>query len=139
MGETYPSCTACEIIMAMLSNLPWAGSLMKSCFSQTTIEDLRYFRVAGIITEKSRLALSKAIPSGSPTPLASAAMDVPPVSTVDVIRSVSAMLNIIMDCLILLAFCSHFLISLRKNASISDNLFNRYVCDYCGAVGFKSG
>ena len=88
-----PSCIAREMILAMLSNLPWASSLMESCFSRA----LRYFHVAGVITEKSRLVPPKAIPTGSATPLASAAMDIPPVSTVDVIRLVSAMLNIVMD------------------------------------------
>ena len=58
-------------------------------------------------------------------------------STVDVIRLVSAMLNIVMVCLIFLIFCSHFSISLRKNASISDNLLNQYVCDSFGAIGFE--
>ena len=97
MGEISPSCIAREMILAMLSNLPWASSLMESCFSQAFIEALRYFHVAGVITEKSRLVPPKAIPTGSATPLASAAMDIPPVSTVDVIRLVSAMLNIVMD------------------------------------------
>ena len=95
--------------------------------------------MAGVIRGKSRLVLPQATPIGSPTPLASAAVDIPPMSTVEVIRLVSAMLNIVMDRLIFLAFCSHFPISLRKNASVSDNLFNRYVCGSCGAVGFKSG
>ena len=95
--------------------------------------------MVGVIRKKGRLAPPKAIPTGSPTPLASAAVDIPPVSIFDVFRLVSAMLNIVMDCLIFLAFCSHFSISLRKNASILDNLFSRYVCDSCGAVGFKSG
>ena len=139
VGEISPSSIACEMVLAMLSNLPWASTLMESCFSRATIEASRYFRMAGVTREKSRLALPKATPKGSPTPLASAAMDIPLVSTADVIRPVSAMLNIVMDCLIFLAFCSHFSISLRKNASISNNLFNQYVCDSCGAVGFKSG
>ena len=95
--------------------------------------------MAGVIWVRSRLALPKAIPTGSSTPLASAAMDIPPVSTVDLMRLVSSMLNIAMHRLIFLAFCSHFLISLGKNASISDNLFNRYVCNSCGAVGFRPG
>ena len=102
MGEISPSCIAREVILAILSNLPWASSLMESCFSRTTIEALRYFCAAGVIKEKSRLTPPKAIPTGSPTPLASAAMDIPPVSTVDVIRIVSAMLNTVMDCLIFL-------------------------------------
>ena len=138
MGEISPSCIACEMILAMLSDLSYSSSLMESCFSRAALKALRYFCVAGVIREKSRLTPPKAIPTGSPTPLASATVDIPPVSTVDVIRLVSAML-ILMDRVIFLAFCSHVSISLRKNASISDNLFNRYVCDSCGDVGFQSG
>ena len=139
MGETSPSCIACEMILAMLPNFPRASSLMESCFFGATIEALRCFSVAGVIREKTRLTLLRAIPTGSPTPLASAAMDIPPVNTVYVIRLVSAMHKIVMDRLIFLAFCSHFSILSRKNASISDNLFNRYVCgSTCGSVGFKS-
>ena len=89
MGEIFPSCIACEMLLAMLSNLPWASSIMESCFSLAAIEALRYFRAVGVIREKSRLVLPKAIPTGSPTPLASPAIDIPSVSTVDVIRLVS--------------------------------------------------
>ena len=140
VGEISPSCIAYKMILAMLSNLPWESSLMESYFSRATIEAIRYFRVAGVIGEKSGRTLLKTIQTGSPTPFASAAMDIHPVRTVDVIRPVSLMLNIVIDCLIFLAFFSHFSISSKKNASILDNLFNRYVCgSACGAVGFKSG
>ena len=52
VGEIYPSCVACKMILAMLSNLPWASSLMESCFSRATIEALRYCRVTGVIRKK---------------------------------------------------------------------------------------
>ena len=81
---------------------------MEWCFSWATIETLRYFRVAGAIKEKGRLTLPRAILTGSPTPLANAAMDIPPVSTVDVSRLVSLMLNIVMDRLIFLPFVHVF-------------------------------
>ena len=138
VGEISPSCIAYKMILAMLSNLPWESSLMESYFSRATIEAIRYFRVAGVIGEKSGRTLLKTIQTGSPTPFASAAMDIHPVRTVDVIRPMSAMLNIVMDRLIFLAFFSHFSVSSRKNASISDNLFNRYFCgSACGAVGLN--
>ena len=75
VGGIWPSCIVCEMILAMLSNLPWESSLMEWCFSWATIETLRYFRVAGAIKEKGRLTLPRAILTGSPTPLANAAMD----------------------------------------------------------------
>ena len=39
-----------------------------------------------VARERSRLVPLKAIPTGNPTPLANAAMLIPPVTTVDVIR-----------------------------------------------------
>ena len=126
VGEISLSCITCEMVSAMLSNLPWASSLMVSCFSQGTIEALRYFRVARVIRENSRLASPEENSTCSPAPLASAAMDIPQLGTADVIRLVSAMLNIVMDRLTFFIFYSNFSISWRKNASISDNLFNRY-------------
>ena len=137
MGGICQSCIACEMILDMLSNLTWESSLMESCFSWATIGALKYFCVAGVIKEKGRLTLPKAILTGCPRPLANAAMHIPPVSTVDVSRFVSLMLNIVMDRVIFFAFCSHFSISLRKNASISDNLFSRYDCGSCSAVGLN--
>ena len=73
---------------------------MESCFFLFFIAVLRYFHVADVIREKSRIDPPKAIPTGSLTSLASAAMDIPPVNTADVIRLASEMLNIVMDCLI---------------------------------------
>ena len=85
-----------------------------------------------VIAEKNRLAQPKAIPTDNPTPLANAAIDIPAVTTVGVIRPVSTMLAIVINHFIFLACCSRFLISL--------NLFKRYVCgSTCGAVGFLSG
>ena len=83
---------------------------MESCFSR----DTRYFRVAGVIREKIGWAAPRAIPTGSPKPLASAAMDIPPVSTVDVIRPVSAMLSIVIDRLIFLNFLFTFFNFIKK-------------------------
>ena len=91
-----------------------------------------------VAREKSRLVPLKAIPTGNPSPLANAAMLIPPVITVDVIRSVSTISVIVLNCFIFLAICSRISISLRNYASISDNSFNRYDCGSCGAVGFKS-
>ena len=113
---------------------------MESCFSRLTVRGLEGFRVAVVIAEKNRLAPPKAIPTDNPTPLANAAIDIPPVTTVDVIRPVSTILAIVMNHFIFLTCCSRFSISLRKYASISLNLFKRYVYgSTCGAVGFISG
>ena len=42
-----------------------------------------------VARERSRLVLLKAIPTGNPTPLANAAIEIPPVITVDLIRPCS--------------------------------------------------
>ena len=138
MGEISPSCIACEMILAMLSNLLWASSLIASCFSCFTMKILKDFPVMAVARERSRLVPLKAISTGNPKPLANAALDIPPVMTVDVIRSVSTIPVIVLNHFIFLAIRSRTLISSRKNASISDNLFNRYDCRSCGAVGFNS-
>ena len=80
-----------------------------------------------------------AIPTGNPTPLANAVIEIPPVITVDVIRPVSTIPVIVLNRFIFLAVFSRTSISFRKYASISDNLFNRYDCGFCCAVGFKPG
>ena len=72
-------------------------------------------------------------------PLANAATEISPVITNDVIRLVSTILVIALNRFIFLAIFSRTSISLRKYASISDNLFNRYDFVSCGAEGFKSG
>ena len=93
-----------------------------------------------VARERSRLVPPKAKPTGDPTPLANAALEISPVITDDVIRPVSTIPVIVLNRFIFLAICSRTSISLRKYASISDNLFNRYDdCGSCGAVGFKSG
>ena len=89
--------------------------------------------------ERIRLVPLKAIPTGRPTPPANAAIETPPVITVDVIRPVSTMLVIVLNCFIFLVIRSRTLTSLSKYASISVNFFKRYVYGSCGAVGFKSG
>ena len=43
MDEMCPSCIACEMILAMLSNLLWASSLKASCFSCFTVRVLKDF------------------------------------------------------------------------------------------------
>ena len=134
-----PSCIACEMILVMLSNLLWASSLIASCFSCFTVKILEDFHVMAVARERSRLVPLKAIPTGNPTPLANAEIEIPPVITVDVIRPVSTIPVIVLNRFIFLAICSRTSISLRKYASISDNLFKRYICGSCGAVGFRPG
>ena len=102
-------------------------------------EDFKYFRVMAVARERSRLILLKAIPRGNPTPLENAVIDISPVITIDVIRAVSTIPVIVLNHFIFLAICSRTSISLRKYASISNNLFKRCVCGSCGAVGLKSG
>ena len=121
------------MILAMLSNLVWSSSSIESCFSRFRVKVLKDFRVLTVERERSRLVQLKAMPTGRPTPLANAAIEIPPVITVDVIRPVSTIPVIVLNRFIFLAICSRTSISSRKNASISDNLFNRYDCGswYC--------
>ena len=79
------------------------------------------------------------MPTGRPTPVANAAIEIPPRITIDVIRPVPTLPVILLNRFIFLAFRSRASISSRKYASISAKFFGRYVCGSCGAVGFNSG
>ena len=73
------------MILAMLSNLLWVSSLIAPCFSCFTVRLLKDFHVIAVARERSRLVPLKAILTGNPTLLANAAIEIPPVITVDVI------------------------------------------------------
>ena len=106
------------------------------CFA---VKILKYFRVIVVASERSRLVPLKTIPTGNLTPLANAAMLIALVISIDEFWPVSTKPGIVLNRFIFLAICSRTSVPLRKNDSISENLFNRYVCDSCGAVVFKSG
>ena len=91
------------------------------------VKILKDLRVMVVAKERSRLVPLKAIPTGNPTPLANAAIDIPLVITVDVIRLVSMIPVIASNRFTFLAICSRTSISLRKYASISLKLLKRYV------------
>ena len=112
---------------------------MASCFSCFMVKVLKDFYVMNVDRERSRLVPLKTMPTGRPTPLANAAVEIPPVIIVDVIRPVSTMPVIVLNHFIFLAICSRTSVPSSKYASISVNLFKQYVCGSCGAVGFKSG
>ena len=111
---------------------------MELCFSCFTVKVLKDFRVTTVARERSRLVLPKAAPTGRPTPLANAAIEIPPVITVDVIRLVSTIPVIVLNRFIFLAIRSRNSISLSRYASISVNFCSPYVCGSCVAEGFKS-
>ena len=52
-GEASSSCIACKMILAVLSNLLWASSLIASCFSCFTMKILKDFCVMTVTREKS--------------------------------------------------------------------------------------
>ena len=54
MGEISPSCIACEMILAVLSNLIWASSLMALCFSCFIEKVLQDFHVMTVARERSK-------------------------------------------------------------------------------------
>ena len=114
VGETSSSCIACEMILAMLSNLLWARSLMESCFSFFTVKVLKDFHVMTIARERSKLVPLGTMPTGRPTSLASAAIEISPVITVDVIKPVFTMPVIVLHRFIFSAVRSRTSISSRK-------------------------
>ena len=114
-------------------------AMLRASSLMVSVKVLKDFRVITVERERSRLVPLKAMPTGRSTPLANAAIEIPPVITVDVIRPVSTMPVIVLNRFIFLAIRSRTLISSRKNVSISVNFFKQYVCGSCGAVGFKSG
>ena len=71
-----------------------------------------------VARERSRLVPLKAMPTGKPRPLANAAIETPVVIAVDVIRSVSTMLVIVLNRFISLAIRSRNSISSSKYASV---------------------
>ena len=79
------------------------------------------FRVMAVGRERIRLVRLKAKATGNPTPLANAAIEIPPVITVDVIRPVSTIPVIVLNRFIFLAIRSRTSISSSKHASISVN------------------
>ena len=81
-----------------------------------------------VARERSRLVPLNAMPTGNPRPLANAAMLIPPVISADVIWPVSTIPMIVLNRFIFWAICSRTSISLRKYASIFDNLCKRYAC-----------
>ena len=95
LEEMSPSCITCQIILVILSNLLRASSLMAPCFFSLYREDFKRlscnFHVIAVARERSRLVPLKAISTGNQTPLANAAILIPAVITVDVIRPVSTM------------------------------------------------
>ena len=88
-----------------------------------------------VARERSRVVPLNAIPTDNPTPLGNAAIEVPQVIAVDVIKPVSTIPVIVLNRFIFLPICSRTSILSRKNTSIPGNLFNRYDCGSCGAVG----
>ena len=107
------------MILAMLSNLVWSSSSIESCFSRFRVKVLKDFRVLTVERERSRLLQLKAMPTGRPTPLANAAIEIPPLIIVDVIRPVSMMPVIVLILFNFLVILSQISFSSSKYASIS--------------------
>ena len=71
---------------------------MELCSSYFMVKVLKDFYVTTVARERTKLVLSKAAPTGRPAPLANAAIEIPPVITVDVIRPVSMIPVIVLNC-----------------------------------------
>ena len=94
-------------MLAMLSNLLWASSLIASCFSCSMVNILKYFHVIAVAREKSRLVSLNTIPTGRPAPLGNGATETPPVIAVGVIRPVSITRGIVLKHFIFFQLQSH--------------------------------
>ena len=112
--EMTPSCIACEMILAMLSNLLWVSSSMESFFYFLMVKVLKDFCVIAVARERSTLVPLKAMPTGNPTSPANAAIEIPPVITVDVIKPVSTISAVILNRFIFLPIRSRNSISSSK-------------------------
>ena len=102
---------------------------MASFFSSFRVKVLKDFCVMTVARERGRLVPLKVMPMSRSTPLANAAMEIPPVITVDVIRTVSVILVIVLNRFIFFASRLRDSISSRKDASISVHSFKQYVVD----------
>lgn len=88
-----PSYTGCEMISAILSNLLWAKSLIAPCFYCFIVNVLKDFLEIAVAREKVSLIPLNTMSSGRSTPLTNAAMETHLVTTVDIIRPVSMMIE----------------------------------------------
>ena len=86
--------------------------------------------MATVKRERTTLSLSK---------VANAGMEAPPAITSKVIKPVSMIPMIVFNHFVFFASRLRASISSSKNAPISVNFSNRYVCGSRGAEGFKSG
>ena len=96
-------------------------AMLRASSLMVSVKVLKDFRVITVERERSRLVPLKAMPTGRSTPLANAAIEIPPVVTVNVIRPVSTMPVIVLNRFIFLAIRSRTSISSSKHASISVN------------------
>ena len=60
-------------------------------------KEVKDFRVIAVARERIKLVPLKAMPTGNPTPLANASIDIPPVINVDVIKPVSTIPVIVLN------------------------------------------
>ena len=88
------------------------------------VKVLKDFCVIAVARERSTLVPLKAMPMGNPTPLANAAIEIPPVITVHVIKPVSTISVIVLNRFFFLAIRSRNSISSSKDASISVNFLS---------------
>ena len=92
---------------------------MESCFYCFTVKILKDFCVMSVARERIKLVPLKVMATGKPTSLANAAIKIPPVITVDVIKTVSTMLVILLNHFIFFASLSRPSISLSRVGQIS--------------------
>ena len=95
--------------------------------------------MATVKRERSTPSPPKAAPTGRLALLTNGGIEAPPAITAEVIKPMFLMPMIVFNRFFFVAYRLRASISLRKNASISVNFFNRYACGSCGALGFKSG
>ena len=134
VGKISISYIAFEIILVILSYLPWPSSLVASWFSCFTVFILKYSA-----REKIRLVSHKANPACKTTLISNAAIETPPIINFNFIRSLSIMLVIVLN-LYWLYLAAFYKIQFHQaNIPQFQLIFLRHACGSCGAIVFRSG
>ena len=110
---------ACEMRSDMLSNLAWTSRLIVSCFPCFTVKDLENFRMEIIERERTTLKQPKVEPTGRPTLLENARIELLPAIVDNVIRPLSSVPMILLNRFLFLACRVGSSVSSSKYASIS--------------------
>ena len=103
------------------------------------VKVLEDFRVVTVAREKSRLVSLKAMPAGRPAPLANAAIEIHPVIIVIIVRPVSMIPVIELNCFIFFDNPFTYFNFVQQICLNFSSFFKEYVYGSCGVIGFRLG